>query len=268
MSLPERVLVTGASGYIAKHILVKLLNAGCQVIGSVRGLARAAEVRAAVAPVLDDPAGLDERLSFVTLDLEEDRGWAGAMTGVDAVIHAASPFPMSQPDEPQMLIRPAVDGTLRALRAARAAGVGRVVMTSSSVAIVNRPLPPGREVYSEQDWTDTDGPLANAYARSKTLAERAAWSFVRDEAQGIALSTITRRWCWGRRWMAPMAPRCGWSSGCCGRVTRCCRALGSAWSMCVTWPRCICARWRGKKRWASGSSARAGSSGMPRWHAC
>jgi dihydroflavonol-4-reductase len=190
MPNPETVFVTGASGYIAKHIILKLLNAGYAVTGSVRSAAREDEVRAAVAPHLDDPEGLDRRLRFAVLDLEKDDGWDAALRGADVLMHTASPFPMTQPDDPQQLIRPAVDGALRALRAAQAAGIGRVVLTSSSVAVMGSAGNDAGKTHTEDDWTDPDAPGVTAYARSKTLAERAAWAFVRDEAPDMALTVI------------------------------------------------------------------------------
>ena len=112
----ETVVLTGISGFIAKHIALKLLAAGHTVRGSLRNLDRAGEVRAALAPHLD--AAAMGRLSFAQLDLTQDAGWVSAMAGANALIHPASPFPIAQPKNPDDLIRPAVDGTLRALRAA------------------------------------------------------------------------------------------------------------------------------------------------------
>lgn len=187
--MPETVLVTGATGFIAKHIVLQLLNSGHSVRGTLRSPARADEVRAAVSPHLTGKAAL-ERLSFVTLDLEQGAGWAEAARGCTAMMHTASPFPIAQPKDPQVLIRPAVEGTLRALRAAKAAGVGRAILTSSTVAVLNTPLPGGRETYDERDWSDVNAPTATPYVRSKTLAERAAWDFVAGEGEGIALTVI------------------------------------------------------------------------------
>ena len=184
----QTVLLTGASGYIAKHIAVQLLNGGYAVRGSLRNLTRADEVRAAVLPHLTLP--LDDRLSFVALDLEQDAGWAAALTGVDVLMHTASPFPLAQPKNPTDLIRPAVQGALRALNAAKAAGVMRVVLTSSSAAVAGGPLPPGKTAFDEADWTNPNAPGTSAYTQSKTLAERAAWDFVRDVAPQMQLTTI------------------------------------------------------------------------------
>src|SRR5690606_38624247 len=125
------VLLTGASGFLAKHVLVRLLGAGYHVRASLRSPGRAKEVRAAILPHVDGAAAA--RLAFVTLDLAQDAGWHDALAGCAALIHTASPFPIAQPRDADTLIRPAVDGTRRALLAARAAGIERVVMTSSTV---------------------------------------------------------------------------------------------------------------------------------------
>lgn len=124
-----KVLLTGASGYIGKHITLQLLNQGYEVRASVRSLSKSDEVRSAVLPHLLDSSNLDSRLTFVELDLEKDSGWDSALRGIDVLMHTASPFPLSSPKDENDLIRPAVDGTLRALRAAKNAGVNRVILT-------------------------------------------------------------------------------------------------------------------------------------------
>ncbi len=183
--MPQIVLLTGVSGFIAKHCAVKLLNAGYAVRGTLRSMARADGVRAALKPHLKDAAAL-ERLSFTVADLSSDAGWDMAAEGVDAVMHTASPFPIAQPKNADELIRPAVDGTLRVLRAAKAAGVKRVVLTSSTVSVLT-----GQDrVHSEADWLDPADPRASAYARSKVMAERAAWDFVKTEAPDMALTAV------------------------------------------------------------------------------
>lgn len=187
--MTETILLTGASGYIAKHIVVALLDAGYAVRGTVRNLDRGQEVRDAVAPALADPKTIDG-LDFVALDLGKDDGWDVAMEGVSAVLHTASPFPMAQPKDEAELIKPAVDGALRALRAANKAGVKRVVMTSSVVSVTSRSSTPERPVLDESDWTDPTDPSANPYARSKTLAEKAAWDYAEAEAPDMALTMI------------------------------------------------------------------------------
>ncbi|NHB76173.1 SDR family oxidoreductase [Rhodobacter calidifons] len=177
------VLLTGASGFIAKHVALRLLNAGYNVRGTLRRLDRAAEVQAAVQPYLTESAG---RLSLVQADLESDAGWAEAMSGAAALVHTASPFPIAQPKDPAVLLRPAVEGTERVLKAAAAAGVTRVVLTSSTVAVLNGSKPD--TLHDEADWCDVHLPSTTPYARSKTLAERAAWEIAR--ARGLKLTTI------------------------------------------------------------------------------
>lgn len=192
--MAETVLLTGITGFIAKHVALKLLNAGHAVRGTLRRLDRAEEVRRALAPHLTEPAAL-ERMDFVQADLESDAGWPQAMAGITALMHTASPFPIQEPRDPQDLIRPAREGTLRVLGAARAAGVGRVILTSSVVAIVSVGKP---RTHDETDWTDLTMPGVSAYARSKTLAERAAWDYVASPeaaaGAGMALTTINPGW--------------------------------------------------------------------------
>ena len=177
------VLLTGCSGFIAKHVALKLLNAGYDVRGTLRRLDRADEVRAAVTPHLRPGAG---DLTFVQADLEKDTGWAEAMAGVTAVVHTASPFPITQPKDPATLIRPAVEGTERVLKAAAAAGITRIVLTSSTVAVLNDSKPDSLQ--DEADWCNLHHPAATAYAKSKTLAERSAWEVAK--ARGLKLTTI------------------------------------------------------------------------------
>ncbi|MEL6609798.1 MAG: NAD-dependent epimerase/dehydratase family protein [Pseudomonadota bacterium] len=181
--MTKTVLLTGITGFIAKRIAKDLLDAGYAVRGSLRNKDRADEVRTVVAT-----PETQENLSFVELDLGSDDGWDAAMSGVDVLMHTASPFPMNNPKNEDDLIRPAVDGTLRALRAAQAAGAQRVVLTSSMVAIMHVDRPDGH-LYTVADWTDTDHPTAGAYVKSKTLAERAAWDFVGDHPE-MVLTTV------------------------------------------------------------------------------
>lgn len=180
--MSKTVVVTGASGFIGKHIVKALLDAGYTVRGSVRSEAKAEETRQAVG---SDGA---DRLSFVHLNLNSDDGWDEALVGADALFHTASPFPLETPRDPQEIIRPAVDGTLRAMRAAANAGVERVVLTSSCVAIYNDTLAPGQDAFDETNWSPADA--GAAYDQSKTQAEKAAWDFVKNEAPQIKLSTV------------------------------------------------------------------------------
>lgn len=207
--MTETILLTGISGFIAKHVAAKLLNAGYAVRGSVRRLDRGAEVRAALGPHVT-PEAL-ARLSFTALDLESDAGWAEAMAGVTVLVHTASPFPIEQPKDEMLLIRPAVEGTLRALRAAKAAGVSRVVLTSSTVAVIDTGVS-GRQ--DETNWCNTEAADASAYAKSKTLAERAAWDFA--AAEGLHLTTINPGFVLG----APLDKHYGSSTGVIRRILR------------------------------------------------
>lgn len=185
------VLLTGASGYIGKHIALQLLNQGYEVRASVRNLSKSSEVINAVTPHLLDKSNIEARLTFVELDLEKDSGWGAALKGVDVLMHTASPFPIASPKDENDLIRPAVDGTLRALNAAKSAGVKRVVLTSSNAAVYGVDLPAGKAAYDETLWTDVTHPIGRvAYTKSKTLAEKAAWEFIKNLAPEIALTTI------------------------------------------------------------------------------
>ncbi len=174
------VLVTGASGFIAKHIIRELLANDYTVKGSVRSEKGRQQVEALFP---------DADLSFVTLDLTSDDGWADAMDGVDVLIHTASPFPADEPKDRDQLIRPAVDGTLRALRAAQEAGVNRVILTSSCAAIYKDSSKPKDQPSTRDNWTDPDAPATGAYEASKTLAERAAWDFATAHPE-MQLTTI------------------------------------------------------------------------------
>lgn len=179
------VLVTGGSGFIASHCIAQLLAAGHRVRASLRSAAREAELRAMLRQ-----AGVEagEELSFALADLQHDDGWAQAAAGCDYVLHVASPFPPDLPRHEDELIVPARDGALRVLRAAREAGVRRVVLTSSFAAI-GYGHPERAAPYDETVWTDLSGPVA-AYPKSKTLAERAAWDFIEREGGGLELAAV------------------------------------------------------------------------------
>jgi len=169
--MTQRVLVTGISGYVGQHVAAELLTHGFEVVGTVRSLARSASPRTAIAKV--SPI---ESLTFVEANLLSDEGWDEAMDGCQYVIHVASPFVLAEPKDENDLIAPAVEGTKRVLRAAKRAGVKRVVLTSSVVAMTAG-KPSGR--YGPDAWSDVNANIG-AYAKSKTLAERAAWDMVAD----------------------------------------------------------------------------------------
>ena len=182
----ELVLVTGGSGFIGAHCIMRLLADGHMVRTTVRSRAREADVREMLRRAGAEPG---ERLEFAEADLTSDAGWAEAVAGCAYVLHVASPFPVNQPRDADELVRPAREGTLRVLKAARDAGVRRVVQTSSFAA-VGYGHPERATPFDETDWTNLDGPGVTAYVKSKTLAERAAWDFVAREGSGLELATV------------------------------------------------------------------------------
>ena len=169
----EKVLVTGASGFIAEHCIIELLKNGYSVKGSLRTMNREQEVRDAVKTETDDA-----KLEFCKLDLLDDDGWEEAMRDCDYLMHVASPFVIEDPKDENELIKPAKEGTLRALNAAKKAGIKRVVLTSS-VAAVNSHMMSGTSDHTT--WTDINSKYVTPYQKSKTIAEKAAWDFYNNQ---------------------------------------------------------------------------------------
>lgn len=177
-----KVLVSGGSGYIAGFLIRQLVNEGWMVNTTVRNLSREAEVRRLIN--VDDA-----KIKFFAADLMSDDGWADAMAGCSHVAHVASPFPPGVPKNEDEIIVPAREGALRVLRAAKAAGVKRFVMTSSCAAVA---YGHGSKVqtYNEKDWTNVAGPGVQPYVKSKTIAERAARGWVATEGSSIEFCTV------------------------------------------------------------------------------
>jgi nucleoside-diphosphate-sugar epimerase len=180
------ILVTGGSGFVGSHSILQLLAAGHQVRTTIRNLNRESDVRAMLK---EGGAQPDNRVSFVAADLESDAGWREAATGCEYVLHVASPFPQAVPKDADELIVPAREGALRVLRAARDAGVKRLVMTSSFAAI-GYGHPQQEAPFNESSWTDVNGADVLPYVKSKTIAERAAWKFIADEGRGMELTVV------------------------------------------------------------------------------
>jgi nucleoside-diphosphate-sugar epimerase len=181
----KTVLVTGGSGFIGSHIILQLLAAGRKVRTTVRSLKREADV---LAMLKQGGATSTEGLSFVAADLEKDAGWPEAVAGCEYVLHVASPLPPDAPKHEDDLIVPAREGTLRVMRAARDAGVKRLVLTSSFAAI-GYGHEPQQAPFDETTWTDPTRKVS-AYVKSKTLAERAAWNFMEKEGGNLELAVV------------------------------------------------------------------------------
>ena len=182
----ETVLVTGGTGFIGLHCLQQLLDKGYKVRTTIRSESRKQEVLEA----MKKHSSNCENLEFYIADLLKDDGWKEAVEGSKYVLHVASPFFLGEPENEDVFIRPAVEGTLRVLKACADADVQKVVLTSSFAA-VGYGHPREKEVYTEEDWSSVDGEIS-AYAKSKTLAEKAAWEFVEnlEESKKFDLTVI------------------------------------------------------------------------------
>lgn len=184
--MSDSVLVTGIGGFIAKHVTRELLAAGFAVRGTVRSASRAERIRATLAA-----AGADaSRLTFVEADLESDGGWRQAVAGCRYVQHIASPFPMGQVRDREGLVPVARGGTIRVLGAAFDAGVERVVLTSSTAAMMYQPNRPAIFPIREASWTDPEWDACSPYIISKTRAERAAWSLADERGLRARLAVV------------------------------------------------------------------------------
>jgi nucleoside-diphosphate-sugar epimerase len=185
MSDKGTVLVTGGSGYIGSWCVIAALQQGYAVRTTVRNLAKAPQARAAIERQTDP----GNRLSFHAVDLTADAGWDEAVAGCEYVLHVASPIAVAEPKDPDELIVPAREGARRAVGAAIKAGVKRVVLTSSVAAA--SPGESGADSLTDESvWTNLDEPRLSAYAKSKTLAERAAWDLVSAAGGATTLATV------------------------------------------------------------------------------
>ena len=182
----ETVLVTGGTGFIGAHCILQLLQQGYNVRTTVRSLKREADVRAMLKV---GGADANAPIGFYQADLMNDAGWVEAVAGADFVLHVASPFPPTIPQHEDDLIIPARDGALRVLKASRDAGVKRMVLTSSFAAI-GYGQPSQQEPFDETNWTNPNGDDVRAYTKSKTIAEKAAWDWVKAEGGSLELSVV------------------------------------------------------------------------------
>ena len=191
--MADTVLLTGVSGFLGGHVALALLNAGYQVRGSLRSLGKADHVRTTLAK-----AGADvSRLEFVALDLLGDQGWEAAAQGCRYLVHTASPVAARMPTDKMELIRPAVEGTERALNAALKAKVERVVLTSSMAAIAAGHDLARTTPFTAADWTNLNGRPVSAYVESKTRAERRAWELMKAAGRESDLAVINPAYIFG-----------------------------------------------------------------------
>ena len=181
----KKVLLTGISGYIGLHCAKELIKAGYAVKGSVRSLSKKAEVLEA----LDGIDLSENQLEFCELNLLEDSGWDDAMQGCDYLMHVASPYYTRQPKDENVFIKPAVEGTKRALNAANKADIKRVVLTSSMVAMLGDCS--RSSTLNESSWTDVNAKRITAYIKSKTMAEKSAWDFINSPKNTSQMELVT-----------------------------------------------------------------------------
>ena len=200
------VLVTGGSGFIAGYCIAELLNEGWDVRTTLRNSAKGDELRKRIGKI----AQRAPTIEIAEADLNADVGWKQAVSGAQYVLHVASPAPSTNPKNDDVLVRPARDGTLRVLKAARDAGVKRVVMTSSISAIVfghgGRAKP-----FTEEEWSDeTSRADTSPYDRSKIIAERAAWAWKNEEGRSLEFATVNPGFVLGPALDADFRAFCFW----------------------------------------------------------
>ncbi len=177
--MSEKVLLTGISGFIAKHVAIELLNSGYEVLGTVRDINSIESTK----KILEENNASTKNLSFEELDLLKDDGWDKAAEGCKYIIHVASPFPLKVSNDRESLTPAAKDGTLRVLNAGINAKVEHIVKTSSIVCMYRKPNRTNNYTFGENDWTDLEWDKTTDYFVSKTRAEKAAWELM--ESKGI-----------------------------------------------------------------------------------
>jgi len=179
------VLVTGGTGFVGIHCILQLLEKGYQVRTTLRNLSRQAEITTML-----KNGGLTsfENLSFIETDLSEDHNWDKAAENCEYILHVASPISLALPKTDDETIKPAIEGTLRVLNAAKNTGVKRVVITSSFAAVGYSHN--DSSLITEKDWTNPEDKHLSAYLKSKVLAEQAAWQFIKNQGEGLELAVI------------------------------------------------------------------------------
>ena len=188
MSTNDLILVTGASGFVGKWCVAKLLLRGYRVRGTVRSDAKARQVRETISGLVGEQAA--SRLELVQVDILDDKGWPEALAGVSAVMHVATVIRGDEPRDQSLVIRPALEGTERILKATLAAGIKRLIVTSSIATVgYGHGHDTGTRTYNESHFTNLDNMRFTwAYCIGKTKAEQLAWAFAREH--GLELTTI------------------------------------------------------------------------------
>ena len=178
----KKVLLTGISGYIAMHCAKELLKRDYHINATVRNLDKVEDIKNALSALSLDV----NKIQFFQADLLSDDNWEDAMADCEYVMHVASPYPLNQPKDESVLIKPAVEGTERVVSLAIKNNVKKIVLTSSVVAVS---VGHTKKEYSEEDWSFADKPIA-AYAKSKTLAEKKAWELIKNADTDTKLTVI------------------------------------------------------------------------------
>jgi nucleoside-diphosphate-sugar epimerase len=179
-------LVTGETGFLGSHCIAQILQQGCLVWTTLRNLKRKDEV---ISLLQNNGIEYADKLTFYQADLTFDNGWEEAVAGCDYVLHVASPFPSQGPEHEDEIIIPAKEGTLQVLRMAQQEEIKRVVMTSSFAA-VGYEQNTNNKIFTEDDWTNPENPNISAYVKSKTIAEIAAWNFIKNANGKLELTFI------------------------------------------------------------------------------